>query len=782
MASFLEQVFTLLTNETGSLTYHLVIAFSIAGALQSSINHWRSEPSPQYKRMVTGLSLLLALRLVLFLGAMLAWQRLVDPNILLPLLDRAVSLVSILLMIWLWAFPHPSRGADAAALLIGFLTLTMFVLGVVWSSRQGQDLAFQGSLQDTFAATYALVLIVAGGLLLLVLRPSGWGYGLAMLALFLAGDAAYLAFTTSPLNGLGALRLAQMVAFPLLLVLPERFPVSSSPPPQVEVDLEFEPLAQAADPRVLLSSLALAVETNPEKIGQLAAAAIAHSMQADMCLLVTPPRTDGLMTIQAGYDLIRVENLTPIPLDSRQMPTLASALRRGRLLRLPVSTASQDLASLARSLDLARPGDLLAAPMDQEAENPYWGILLFSPYSGRSWSEADQNSLAEISQRLVQVLHKAHALSGAAVSSADTGQPSPGEKSQIEALQRENQALQEQFALLSQSATEERNQLQSLAAVVMAQENLQELVASLRAENENLKQVQPPVMEGNFEGELRLALEEVAYLNSALAEADQKLIALSTHSTGALFSTERLDAISSLARELRQPMTSIAGYVDFLLSESVGILGPIQRKYLERVKVSTERMSRLVNDLVQVASPDVAFSQLDPELIDLGAVIDETVTRSNSQIMEKGIVLDLELPSSLPPVQANRAALQQVVSRLLRNALAVTAPKGKISVHLRVESSDGRDDYLLLQVTDAGGGIPPEEIPHLFSQVQRLDGTLTPGVGETNTELAVLKARVESLGGRIWVDSRFGRGATFSIVLPVHSPLLSRDEKKGSGA
>ena len=118
MEAFINEIIIILTTPPGNLTYHLVVTFSVVGALLAAINHWRASGYPQDKRLVIGLSLLLALRLVLLVLAAIAWQGFINELILLPPVDRAVSLISLLLIVWLWAFPERSRLGDSGTLLI----------------------------------------------------------------------------------------------------------------------------------------------------------------------------------------------------------------------------------------------------------------------------------------------------------------------------------------------------------------------------------------------------------------------------------------------------------------------------------------------------------------------------------------------------------------------------------------------------------------------------------------------------------------------------------------
>ena len=109
MGASLSQIFSVLTEPAGSLIYHLILVFSIAGALQSAFVHWRSSEFPQARRTIFGLVMLLIAQIVLFLVSAIGMQGLINLPTFLPPLDRAVTLFSLVWLIWLWAFPEPSR-------------------------------------------------------------------------------------------------------------------------------------------------------------------------------------------------------------------------------------------------------------------------------------------------------------------------------------------------------------------------------------------------------------------------------------------------------------------------------------------------------------------------------------------------------------------------------------------------------------------------------------------------------------------------------------------------
>src|SRR3989304_3439613 len=131
MSAFITQILNQLTIPPGNLIYNIVLVFSIASALQSAFNHWRSSEFPQARRAMLGLGVLLLAQILLFIFSGFGWQNIIDPTATLPPMDRAFVLFGIIWSTWLWAFPEPNRAADAAAVLLSLLVGTAMGLGML---------------------------------------------------------------------------------------------------------------------------------------------------------------------------------------------------------------------------------------------------------------------------------------------------------------------------------------------------------------------------------------------------------------------------------------------------------------------------------------------------------------------------------------------------------------------------------------------------------------------------------------------------------------------------
>ncbi|MCK4470309.1 MAG: PAS domain-containing sensor histidine kinase, partial [Anaerolineae bacterium] len=237
--------------------------------------------------------------------------------------------------------------------------------------------------------------------------------------------------------------------------------------------------------------------------------------------------------------------------------------------------------------------------------------------------------------------------------------------------------------------------------------------------------------------------------------------------------TIQSEMVVSLIHELRTPMSSITGYTDLLLNEAVGIIGETQRQFLQRVKANIERMARLLDDLIRVTSIDAGQVSLSPEPVNIVGVIEDALMSLSAQFGEHELAVRLDMPPELPPVHADRDSLYQIALNLLSNACQCSEPGSEILVRARLEERDDQIErllaYLLVSVTDTGGGIAPEDQRRVFQRLYRADNPLVVGLGETGVGLSIAKTLVEAHGGRIWVESETGVGSTFSFILPLSS-------------
>jgi signal transduction histidine kinase len=799
MSTFSSFILEKLAVPDMNLIYYIVLAYAVAGALQSGFNQWRTSEYPQARRAMTGLGLLLGAQLFMFVISALGWQGVLDSRAILPPLDRAYIVFGIIWITWLYAFPEPSRISDTAATLLSLLVIVTLALSLLfWQNTinaSGYEITYNETNANFLWQIGSLFLALLGMGIIFLRKPNGMWYGIVLLGIASLGHIGQLLF---PIVGeySGVVRLAYMAAYPILYTLPQRFtatvtPTAAAPEPKPksraiptkshDYGNHGERRKYSTDPKTFHAMLALAAESTPAKVSQAVTRAIAQTMLSDLCFIIYLTDNNNQMVIAGGYDLIREETLEGGALNKNNVPMLANSVQRGRPLRMPSSSTSADIKGLSEILGLANPGHLLNVPILTPDKEALGSILLLSPYSDRTWTAEDQAFLSNIATSLVPVIRKSQKLSKLELQS-DQARMKIGElEGRVEDLTKQLEAAKVEAG---------KSNSTGYSSMLTAQEESQRIIEQLQAENAELRSAKPiinaasivspnPVSASNTsqtEQDLKATLLEIGHLKNELAEAQMKLQDLEKGHASTK-STEQAEVIASISQELRQPLSSVIGYTDLLLGESVGILGALQRKFVERVKSSTERIHGLIDDMIHITTLETELNDLKPEAVDLNMVIDNVMSYTSSQVREKNISIHLDLPKQLAPIQADREALQQILIHLMQNAGAATPFEGTIRLKVQTRTEDGLD-FIMIQVTDSGVGIPAEDLSRVFTRLYRADNVLIQGVGDTGIGLSIAKTLTEAHHGRIWVESEQGVGSTFSVLLPISGETLV--EKKST--
>jgi signal transduction histidine kinase len=227
----------------------------------------------------------------------------------------------------------------------------------------------------------------------------------------------------------------------------------------------------------------------------------------------------------------------------------------------------------------------------------------------------------------------------------------------------------------------------------------------------------------------------------------------------------RSDFISMLSHEIRTPLTSIRESVNLIAEEVMGEINDRQRHFLEIASLELERISNLLNHLMQVSRMEVGALNIHPRPLDPVQLVHGSVQRVAPAAKAKGIRIEQRLQAGLPVILGDIEHLQQVLLNLLGNAIKFSPPGGEVAIGAHMARSPG-GGRLTLAVSDSGPGIPQEEQAMIFHKYYRAAGVRqqVDGVG---LGLSIAKHIVEAHGGNIWVESSPGRGSTFGFSLPV---------------
>jgi len=218
------------------------------------------------------------------------------------------------------------------------------------------------------------------------------------------------------------------------------------------------------------------------------------------------------------------------------------------------------------------------------------------------------------------------------------------------------------------------------------------------------------------------------------------------------------DFVSTVSHELRTPLTSIYGFAETLLRRDIGFSDDDRETFLGYIASEAERLTGIVDALLNVARLDSGTLQVDLVPTDIGELLEEVVSEGSAPALTNGRRFVVELDEDVPAVRADPDKLRQVVGELVANAVKYS-PAGAV---VRVEARS-RPDSVEVTVADEGGGIPGSELGRIFDKFYRATES-QPGTG---LGLFIAQGLVSAMGGRIWVRSEEGGGSRFTFALPV---------------
>lgn len=271
-----------------------------------------------------------------------------------------------------------------------------------------------------------------------------------------------------------------------------------------------------------------------------------------------------------------------------------------------------------------------------------------------------------------------------------------------------------------------------------------------------------------LERDLLQAQLEISELRNRLEIAQIRSVSQSASTEPAL-----VDQFAGLVHGFRTSMTPIIDYVDLLLSESAGILGDMQRKFLLRVASNARRLWTMTQGLEWLTALDTGRYTLEKAPVQMIEIIEDAITQAAVPLREKDLIVHLDLDDDVPLISADSEAMREVVGQLITNAYLACDVGGSLSVgvrhqRLRMPRGDANAqqmDALVCAVTDSGVGIAPEDQGAVFARRYRLENPLIPGLGDTGVGLAIAKQLVEGHGGDIWFDTS-DHGTTFFFAIP----------------
>ena len=234
---------------------------------------------------------------------------------------------------------------------------------------------------------------------------------------------------------------------------------------------------------------------------------------------------------------------------------------------------------------------------------------------------------------------------------------------------------------------------------------------------------------------------------------------------------ERRLFVSNVSHELRTPLTSVKSYLEAL--DEGALSEPVAPDFIKVSLDETNRMMRMVTDLLHLSRIDNATSHLDVELINFTAFITFILNRFDQirgQNEEKKYELVRDYPITSVWIEIDTDKMTQVIDNILNNAIKYSPDGGKITVTMKTT-----DDQMILSISDQGLGIPKQDLPLIFDRFYRVDRARSRAQGGTGLGLAIAKEIIKQHKGFIWAKSEYGKGSTFTIVLPYDKDAVKEE-------
>ena len=234
---------------------------------------------------------------------------------------------------------------------------------------------------------------------------------------------------------------------------------------------------------------------------------------------------------------------------------------------------------------------------------------------------------------------------------------------------------------------------------------------------------------------------------------------------------ERRLFVSNVSHELRTPLTSVKSYLEAL--DEGALTEPVAPDFIKVSLDETNRMMRMVTDLLHLSRIDNESSHLDVELINFTAFITFILNRFDkmrSQDEEKKYELVRDYPINSVWIEIDTDKMTQVIDNILNNAIKYSPDGGKITVSMKTT-----DDQMILSISDQGLGIPKQDLPKIFDRFYRVDRARSRAQGGTGLGLAIAKEIIKQHKGFIWAKSEYGKGSTFTIVLPYDKDAVKEE-------
>lgn len=812
--SFIQQLIQLLTEAPGSILYHMITLLSIQAALGLALWQWRHRSNKDTaddslsKRMVWAMSGILLARLAILLAILLTS----DPEMaarILPPLEQAIDTVTVAIIVWVFSprLPAVPRLGDMVLLIVLLVTGIMYAyFAQTWINQIDNSqvsLSYITSNQAFIWHIFQLSLLIIGVILVVIGRQRHWFLRLAVLFTLLLAHSGQLLTNWSTFIPTDSdiaywVRLGNLFAFPLLVVVVYRHNLSQllfnragyrTSGDQLSRHLQLSRnVIDSLDINTVLHK-ALRMAADLVRAEYTALAVVSMNNRNQLHLLSTRlPEIPG-----ASPPRINQQNWA---LNLEDWPAIRLAMQQRQLVELvPTGLGARQLYDIHQELGIGDLGALLIEPL-LVSEDELGVLLLAGPAERERWPEEDKSLSFTVAAYLAQAIQNARQYQKALQEQGNmTGADETVVSGRLITLEEELRQARTEIESVkarwkhseSQLAAESQRSREFEEALEAAETfNRNERVETLEEEVETLRESLMEAEEAmalasageaglspewvtmaitRYSGEVEEAMARIQQLESRLAQQED---------------SQTRVKIASLAQELRTPLTSLGGYSDLLLGESMGILGTKQMNLMRRVKANIDLMSNLLEQLIQLSRNQPSPSANETQ-VNVRETIESAIHSVRSTVRDKSLRIDLDLADNIPPVPSDGDAFYQIVVHLLNHACLVSRDDGRILISAHYDSIQETSlegaielfDFLHLAISDSGDGLS-QEIHSLVLEAQRQpDRIAAVQLNNIGQNMSTAVSLINAQRGRVWLSQEWETGDTISVLLPLASNVYA---------
>ncbi|MCK5660348.1 MAG: PAS domain S-box protein, partial [Methanosarcinales archaeon] len=281
--------------------------------------------------------------------------------------------------------------------------------------------------------------------------------------------------------------------------------------------------------------------------------------------------------------------------------------------------------------------------------------------------------------------------------------------------------------------------------------------------------------------QLELRNQEFAIANQEIQSTTEKLIDVNEKLANANERLQEVDRMKSeflntMSHELRTPLTAIIGYSSLLLQEIAGTINEKQENYVDGIHRSGNHLLSLINEILDLSKIEAGKMRLNIEPVNVSFIINDALITERPQADARNQYVTVDVEENIAPIAADIGRLKQVLINLVSNAIKFTPDNGKVEI--RAHQDDG---HIRVDISDSGIGIKDEDLSKLFKRFVQLDSKMSRQHAGTGLGLSIVDEFVKLMGGKVFVESEYGKGSTFSIRLPVYVTKEHDEDDINSG-